>query len=85
MSKFRLDSQPIEGPGSRGGKGGRKSPKGRITSASIRKRTTQSTLNFKPLGDSNKRAMCLSLNNTDKTTMEKLTKKLMVLRQSHQS
>ncbi|RCK67488.1 ISWI one complex protein 3 [Candida viswanathii] len=47
MSKFRLDSQPVEGPGSRGGKGGRKSPRGRITSTSIRKKT-QSTLNFKP-------------------------------------
>lgn len=74
MSKFRLDSQPIEGPGSRGGKGGRKSPKGRITSASIRKRTTQSTLNFEPLGDSNKRAMCLSLNKTDKNDHGKIDK-----------
>lgn len=48
MSKFRLDSQPVEGPGSRGGKGGRKSPRGRITSSSIRKKA-QSTLNFKPI------------------------------------
>ena len=46
MSKFRFDSQPVEGPGSRGGKGGRKSPRGRITSSSIRKKT-QATLNFK--------------------------------------
>lgn len=72
MSKFRLDSQPIEGPGSRGGKGGRKSPKGRITSASIRKRTTQSTLNFKPLGDSNTKSICLSLSNDDTKDHEKI-------------
>lgn len=46
LSKFRLDSQPLEGPGSRGGRqGGRKSPRGRVTSSTMRKRKQQQ-LNF---------------------------------------
>ncbi|CAI5758105.1 unnamed protein product [Candida verbasci] len=47
ISKFRLDSKPIEGSGSRGGKGNRKPPRGRITNESV-KRQKQSTLNFEP-------------------------------------
>lgn len=47
LSKFRLDALPLEGPGSRGGRqGGRKNPRGRISSSSIRKRKLQSLLNF---------------------------------------
>ncbi|KAL6452741.1 hypothetical protein SBY92_000081 [Candida maltosa Xu316] len=65
MSKFRLDSQPIEGPGSRGGKGGRKSPRGRVTASSIRKRSHQSTLNFKPVNGENTVSLNLSKNEKD--------------------
>ncbi|KAI5950523.1 hypothetical protein CANMA_005183 [Candida margitis] len=45
MSKFRLDMQPVEGPGSRGGKNLRKETRGKITSDAIKKRQ-QSVLNF---------------------------------------
>lgn len=45
VSKFRLDRLPLEGPGSRGGKlGARRSPRGRVTSGSIRKRKQQALL-----------------------------------------
>lgn len=45
VSKFRLDRLPLEGPGSRGGKlGARRSPRGRITSGSIKKRKQQALL-----------------------------------------
>ncbi|KAI5960889.1 hypothetical protein KGF57_001821 [Candida theae] len=45
MSKFRFDSQPVEGPGSRGGKNLRKETRGKITSDAVKKRQ-QSILNF---------------------------------------
>lgn len=45
MSKFRFDSLPVEGPGSRGGKNSRKQTRGKITQDAIRKRQ-QSVLNF---------------------------------------
>lgn len=45
VSKFRLDRLPLEGPGSRGGKlGARRSPRGRVTSGSIKKRKQQALL-----------------------------------------
>ncbi|KAG7663148.1 uncharacterized protein J8A68_003326 [[Candida] subhashii] len=61
ISKFRLDSQPVQGPGSRGGKAGvRKSPRGRVTLDSVRKR--QATLNFTVSEDSNT-SIGLEINN----------------------
>lgn len=45
MSKFRFDSKPVEGPGSRGGKNLRKQTRGKITLDAIKKRQ-QSVLNF---------------------------------------
>lgn len=45
MSKFRFDSQPVEGPGSRGGKNLRKETRGKITLDALKKRH-QSILNF---------------------------------------
>ncbi|EDK44265.1 hypothetical protein LELG_02444 [Lodderomyces elongisporus NRRL YB-4239] len=48
ISKFRFDNQPLEGPGSRGGKTIIRVPKGKLTS-SARKRKHQSTLNFSPI------------------------------------
>ncbi|KAK6460838.1 hypothetical protein DFJ63DRAFT_289557 [Scheffersomyces coipomensis] len=46
ISKFRLDSKPLEGPGSRGGIKSRISPKGKVTSSILRKRKQQSVLSF---------------------------------------
>ncbi|CAK9439577.1 uncharacterized protein LODBEIA_P36770 [Lodderomyces beijingensis] len=50
MSKFRFDHQPVEGPGSRGGKGTPRVTKGLVTSSrSIGKPKQQSVLNFSPV------------------------------------
>lgn len=43
---YRLDDQPVEGPGSRGGKGSVRKQKGKITSEAFRKRKRQSQLVF---------------------------------------
>lgn len=54
VSKFRLDRLPLEGPGSRGGKlGARRSPRGRITSGSIKKRKQQALLGSMTSVDAN--------------------------------
>lgn len=54
VSKFRLDRLPLEGPGSRGGKlGARRSPRGRITSGSIKKRKQQALLGSTTSVDAN--------------------------------
>lgn len=45
LSKFRFDRLPLEGPGSRGGRGqARRTPRGRITDGSITRRKQQSLL-----------------------------------------
>lgn len=45
LSKFRFDRLPLEGPGSRGGRGqARRTPRGRITDGSIARRKQQSLL-----------------------------------------
>ncbi|CCE72930.1 Piso0_000536 [Millerozyma farinosa CBS 7064] len=45
LSKFRFDRLPLEGPGSRGGRGqARRTPRGRITDGSISRRKQQSLL-----------------------------------------
>jgi hypothetical protein len=73
LSKFRLDSQPVEGPGSRGGKQApRPVPKGRITSDRAAKRKRQSSLPFEP-EDSQK-------NDDDKPPAKKVPKKQVVLK-----
>ncbi|KAK6454395.1 uncharacterized protein RJT20DRAFT_130517 [Scheffersomyces xylosifermentans] len=72
ISKFRLDSQPLEGPGSRGGRqGGRRSPRGRVTSGTVRKRKQQSMLNFST--DSNKTSV--GLTKTEKAEKTEKTEK----------
>lgn len=45
VSKFRFDRLPLDGPGSRGGRfGHRRTPRGRVTVGSVRKRTRKSVL-----------------------------------------
>lgn len=74
VSKFRLDSQPIEGPGSRGGRqGARPTPRGRVTSNGSRKRKHQSSLSF----TGEKKSLD---NNESKSENDSNTKKLLILK-----
>lgn len=72
VSKFRLDSQPVEGPGSRGGRQGVKpTPRGRVATNGARKRKQQSSLSFTSEKDDDSKAEVGS--NSKKQIILKLT------------
>ncbi|CUM64029.1 uncharacterized protein PRCAT00001617001 [Priceomyces carsonii] len=73
ISKFRFDTLPVEGPGSRGGRRGvRPGPRGRIGIGSLRQRQHQSTLSFNNTSSNSNLGLKIQKHDSNEFELQKL-------------